>query len=119
MAPGWATRRSSPRSTSDRSSYRPIRAGRSHLVDGAGNLRAQSDSVPVVGGLPTLRWAPGRAVRDTRGLRLPPDLAAGDYQLQAGLYVMATGAHLPVLDDRLAREGQSEHVVLTDLRIRP
>ncbi|HEY3083086.1 MAG TPA: DUF2723 domain-containing protein [Chloroflexota bacterium] len=90
-----------------------------HLVDGAGNLRAQSDSVPVVGGLPTLRWAPGRAVRDTRALRLPPDLAAGDYQLQAGLYVMATGAHLPVLDDRLAREGQSEHVVLTDLRIRP
>jgi hypothetical protein len=35
------------------------------------------------------------------------------------MYVMATGAHLPVLDDRLAREGQSEHVVLTELRIRP
>jgi hypothetical protein len=90
-----------------------------HLVDGAGNLRAQSDSVPVAGGLPTLRWAPGRPVRDTRTLRLPADLAPGVYQLRAGMYVMATGAHLPVLDDRLAREGQSEHVVLTELTIRP
>ncbi|HEV8633324.1 MAG TPA: DUF2723 domain-containing protein [Chloroflexota bacterium] len=90
-----------------------------HLVDQAGVLRAQSDSVPVAGGLPTLRWAPDRSVRDTRSLRLPPDLVPGDYSLRAGLYVMATGAHLPVLDDRLAREGQGEHVVLTELRVRP
>jgi hypothetical protein len=89
-----------------------------HLVDRAGGLRAQSDSVPVGGGLPTLRWAPDRPVRDTRWLRLPADLAPGEYQLRAGMYVMATGAHLPVLDERLAREGQGEHVVLTELRVR-
>jgi hypothetical protein len=90
-----------------------------HLVDGGGRLRAQSDSVPVEGGLPTLRWAPGRPVRDTRRLRLPADLAPGTYQLRAGMYVMATGAHLPVLDDRLARAGQGDHVVLADLAVRP
>ena len=90
-----------------------------HLVDAGGRLRAQSDSVPVAGGLPTLRWAPGRPVRDTRALRLPAELEPGSYQLQAGLYVMATGAHLPVLDDELARAGQGDHVALTELAVRP
>lgn len=88
-----------------------------HLVNPSGQLRAQSDSVPVAGGLPTLRWAPSRLVRDTRILLLPGDLAAGTYQLRAGMYVMATGAHLPVLDDRLAKLGQADHVVLTELAV--
>jgi hypothetical protein len=84
-----------------------------HLVDGGGALRAQSDSVPVSGGLPTLRWAPWRTVRDTRNLVAPP----GVYQVRVGMYVMSTGAHLPVLDDELAKAGQAEHLVLTELRV--
>jgi len=90
-----------------------------HLVDGNGRMRAQSDSVPADGGLPTLRWAPGRAVRDVRTLRLPPDLPPGDYSLRAGMYVMATGAHVPVLDDELAKIGQGDFVELTRLRVQP
>jgi hypothetical protein len=86
-----------------------------HLVDAAGALVAQSDSVPVSGGLPTLRWAPWRPVRDTRTLAVSP----GSYQVRVGMYVMSTGAHLPVLDDGLARAGQAEHVVLTELQVRP
>ena len=82
-------------------------------------MRAQLDSVPVQGGLPTLRWAPGRPVRDTRTLRIPTDLPPGTYQLRAGAYVMASGAHLSVLDDRLAKAGQGDYVVLTDLVVRP
>jgi hypothetical protein len=90
-----------------------------HLVDKGGALKVQSDSVPVSGGLPTLRWAPGRPVRDTRTLRLPSDLPPGEYQLRAGMYVMASGAHLPVLDDELAKAGQGDHVVLTSLVVNP
>ena len=86
-----------------------------HLVEAGGALRAQSDSVPVAGGLPTLRWAPWRPVRDTRTLAAPP----GEYTVRVGMYVMSTGAHLPVLDERLAEAGQAEHVVLTELRVGP
>ena len=90
-----------------------------HLVDGGGQMKAQRDSVPVDGGLPTLRWAPGRPVRDVRPVQLPPDLAPGDYTLRAGMYVMATGAHLPVLDEELAKSGQGDFVELGTLRVRP
>jgi hypothetical protein len=90
-----------------------------HLVDGNGQMRVQSDSVPADGGLPTLRWAPGRAVRDVRVLRLPADLPSGEYRLRAGMYVMATGAHVPVLDDELAKAGQGDFVDLAAVRVQP
>jgi hypothetical protein len=90
-----------------------------HLVDGGGAMKAQKDSVPVDGGLPTLRWAPGRPVRDVRALPLPADLPPGEYKLRTGIYVMSTGAHLPVLDDALARAGQGDFVELGILRVLP
>ena len=35
------------------------------------------------------------------------------------MYVMATGAQRPVLDDELARAGQGDHVVLAELEVGP
>lgn len=90
-----------------------------HLVDGGGQMRAQRDSVPIEGGLPTLRWAPARPVRDVKVLPLPADLPPGEYRLRAGMYVMATGAHLPVLDEELAKAGQGTFVELGTLRVQP
>jgi hypothetical protein len=89
-----------------------------HLVDPGGRLVAQSDSVPVSGGLPTLRWAPGRRVRDIHRLVLSDEVPAGRYRLQAGLYAVDTGRHLGVLDDERARLGQGDHVVLTEIEVR-
>jgi hypothetical protein len=90
-----------------------------HLIDGGGQMKAQRDSVPADGGLPTLRWAPGRPVRDVRPVEVPSDLPPGEYKLRAGMYVMATGAHLPVLDEELAKGGQGDFVELGTLRVRP
>lgn len=89
-----------------------------HLVDPSGQMRAQKDSVPVDGGLPTLRWAPGRPVRDVRTVVLPPDAPEGRYTIRVGMYAMSTGAHLPVLDDARAKAGQGDFVEIGELDVR-
>jgi hypothetical protein len=54
-----------------------------HLLDGAGNLVAQQDNLPVMGMAPTNTWQPGIVVRDPFRLDLP---GAGSYTLHVGLY---------------------------------
>lgn len=66
-----------------------------HLLDGAGNIVAQSDRPPVNGLAPTHRWQTGDLVRDPYQIPLPPDLPAGLYELRAGLYTEENG-RLPV-----------------------
>ncbi|MGQ9889898.1 MAG: hypothetical protein ACUVSX_15640 [Aggregatilineales bacterium] len=44
------------------------------------------DSEPVAGFMPTSVWEPGVPVRDNRALRVPADLAPGQYQLWVVLY---------------------------------
>ena len=72
-----------------------------HLVDAAGNLKAQQDNVPQQGHYPTLWWDPGETIIDSYNLPLPPDLAPGQYTLRVGLYEPQTGRRLP-----LQNEGQ-------------
>lgn len=57
-----------------------------HLIDSAGNLRAQRDLEPGDGLLPTNGWARGEYVNTDYTLSLPPDLGAGSYTLRLGLY---------------------------------
>ncbi|MBN1248447.1 MAG: hypothetical protein JXC32_12365, partial [Anaerolineae bacterium] len=66
-----------------------------HLVDGAGNLRAQVDMEPQAGFAPTLIWQPGDRIVDRYGLPLPADLVPGDYTVLVGMY-SATGNRLPI-----------------------
>jgi hypothetical protein len=72
-----------------------------HLLDGEGNLVAQSDSVPGGGAHPTTNWLPGETVDDPHQLVLPDILATGRYELLAGLYDTNSGARL------LTRSGES------------
>ena len=56
---------------------------------------AQADDArPGGGALPPGNWLPG-VRRDVVTLRLPPDLAPGEYALAIGLYDAATGLRLP------------------------
>ncbi len=71
-----------------------------HLLDSAGNLVTQQDSQPRAGRYPTSVWDQGEVVEDVHDLALPPDLAEGDYQLVVGLYTVADGVRLPVLDSQ-------------------
>ncbi len=57
-----------------------------HLVDEAGNLVAQSDSVPRAGYYPTDAWAEGERFADVHIITLPQDVPPGDYQLHVGFY---------------------------------
>lgn len=57
-----------------------------HLDSAAGTLVAQHDGIPVAGLRPTNTWHPGETVDDHHALELPPDVPAGDYRLDVGLY---------------------------------
>jgi hypothetical protein len=65
-----------------------------HLYDATGRLVASHDGQPVYGFLPTSQWPVGRIIVDRHDIALPADLAAGDYQLAAGLYDATTGERL-------------------------
>ena len=67
-----------------------------HLVDANGNVVADADSPPFTGLYPTNRWRAGETLRDRHTLKIPADLAPGNYALEIGMYAPATGARLPV-----------------------
>jgi hypothetical protein len=71
-----------------------------HVISPAGDRVAQHDDsprwqVPI----PTSTWQPGETVLDQHPLALPPDLPAGSYQLQVGVYYWQTQERLPVLEN--------------------
>jgi hypothetical protein len=65
-------------------------------VDPAGNRQvvAGFDSQPGQGSLVTTRWQRGWRILDEYQIRLPANLALGEYELEIGLYT-ASGAQLP------------------------
>jgi hypothetical protein len=66
-----------------------------HLADGSGQIAAQHDAPPQNGAYPTDLWLPGEVVDDTHTLSLPVNAPPGDYTLQVGLYLQASGKRLP------------------------
>ena len=70
-----------------------------HVLNEAGQIVAQADRQPVGGLAATSVWQPGDMVRDPLTITLPPDLAAGTYTVQAGMYLRETGVRLPVTGD--------------------
>ena len=84
-----------------------------HLLDGAGNLVAQTDAEPLGNLLPTTLWSPGEVVIDRHGVLLPPTLPAGEYTLSVGLYNLMTGERLPVVSG----EVRNDHLVLGTVQV--
>jgi hypothetical protein len=76
-----------------------------HLLDQAGQIKAQNDDLPRHGAYPIPWWQPGELVEDTHPLILPPDLKRGEYQLVVGLYRPEDGL-------RLTLPGGADHVIL-------
>jgi len=69
-----------------------------HLVDPAGLIRGQDDSVPCDGACPTNSWVPGEVLVDRYDIILPADAPPGQYHLAVGMYDARTGQRLPVTD---------------------
>jgi 4-amino-4-deoxy-L-arabinose transferase-like glycosyltransferase len=86
------------------------------LLDGAGNLVAQVDTVPRDGLAPTMSWQSGEVLMDRYGIHLSPDLSAGRYSLIVAVYHAATGERLPAVLD-----GQpiGDHLPLAEVVVSP
>ncbi|MGH2520161.1 MAG: hypothetical protein ACRDF8_10185, partial [Chloroflexota bacterium] len=57
-----------------------------HLLDTAGQTRAQHDGWPAAGAKPTSTWQPGQTITDRHGLLTDTTLSPGTYRLEVGLY---------------------------------
>ncbi len=72
------------------------------VLDAADRIVGQADAWPVQGTRPTSAWRPGEIVVDPYIVQLNPDIppvSPGDvYRLHVGLYLLATGQRLPVVD---------------------
>ena len=68
-----------------------------HLIDDAGTLWGQWDSLPVLGGYLTSAWAQGEVVADHTRLPIGADTPPGVYRLFTGMYNETTGERLPLV----------------------
>jgi hypothetical protein len=69
------------------------------VLDAADRIVGQVDAWPVQGTFPTSQWRPGEVVRDPYVVQLSDDLPPGDYRVIIGLYLLATGQRLPVVNE--------------------
>jgi hypothetical protein len=70
-----------------------------HLLDAAGNLRAQQDTMPHNGQYPTSLWSSGETILDPHILHFPSELEPGQYTVRVGLYDSQTGQRLLVKNE--------------------
>jgi hypothetical protein len=83
-----------------------------HLLGPDGLVHGQLDRWPVSGTRATSRWIPGERIVDPYTVPVPADAPPGAYKVEIGLYLLATGERLPVVnsvgvpvDDRLLLTG--------------
>ena len=69
------------------------------VLDAADRIVGQVDAWPVQGTRPTSTLRPGETITDPYLVQLDPNLPPGDYRVIAGLYLLATGQRLPVIDE--------------------
>lgn len=69
-----------------------------HVLDNAGQIVAQRDNMPRDDDLPTTQWPLGSLVDDPHLVPIPASTHAGEYRVAIGMYVLQTGARLPVRD---------------------
>jgi hypothetical protein len=68
------------------------------VLDEAGAKIGQVDRLPCLGGCPTTTWQPGDLIGEWIPIPIQADAPPGRYQIIAGMYDLATGQNLPVLD---------------------
>lgn len=84
-----------------------------HLLDASHQVRGQRDGPPGGGLRPTYTWAPGEIVVDEVRFTVVPEASPGPYQLEVGMYLMASGTRLPVTD--AAGNPQGDRVLLPQI----
>lgn len=89
-----------------------------HLLDANGQFVTGDDGPPMGGRYPTGAWRPGDIVPDVHRLTLDPNIPAGTYRLQAGIYRWPSLERLPVWDSQ-GVEQADRVIVLQAIRVGP
>jgi hypothetical protein len=76
-------------------------------------LWGQQDKQPGGGSYPTTAWKPGELILDRFAVTLSASAPPGEYEIEAGMYLLATGERLPVLDEHGSK--RDDRVVLATL----
>ena len=87
-----------------------------HAIGERDRIWAQVDSQPQGGAAPTSTWSQGQILVDEYRLLVEPDTPPGVYDIEAGLYLAATGERLGLLDE--AGHWMDSRVLLTKVRVR-
>lgn len=77
-----------------------------YLVDGQGQVWAQTDEMPLGSLYLTSRWKEGEILREPIRLNIPKGTPEGEYTLQVAIYDLASGRFLPVEDERWQADGE-------------
>jgi 4-amino-4-deoxy-L-arabinose transferase-like glycosyltransferase len=86
-----------------------------HLLDPAGVVRGQKDSIPGEGRYATTMWRPGEVVVDGYSIEIAPDAPGGDYRLEIGMYDPSADAkRLPLFSTDGVRQ-QDDRLLLDTL----
>ena len=91
-----------------------------HLLDPAGVVRAQKDSVPVEGRYPTSQWRLDEVVVDRYSLQLDPQSAPGDYDVEIGMYDPEHNAQrIPLFDGNGVRQPDDRLLLDITVKVEP
>jgi hypothetical protein len=88
-----------------------------HLLDASNQIRAQKDSIPGGGSLPTTGWIEGEVITDRYDLVVDTDAPPGEYVLEIGMYDAVTGDRLPIYDSK--GESLGDRVLLHTISVLP
>ncbi len=86
-----------------------------HVLDAAGQVRAQRDSLPLDGMYPTSSWLVNQVIEDRH--QLPLEIPAGSYRLAVGMYALDTMERLEVRDLAGAVQPEGQIVLETPLEV--
>ncbi len=89
--------------------------GQAYNPETGGPVWAGHDGEPLQGGYPTKQWFVGETIVDRHLLTVNPLAPAGKYELEVGMYLLATMTRLPVLDDQGQVAG--DRIVLGDFQL--
>jgi hypothetical protein len=71
-----------------------------HLLGPDGRVHGQVDQWPVQGTYPTSTWPVGASIEDRYLVPLDADAPPGSYQVEIGVYLLATNTRLSVFDEQ-------------------
>ncbi len=87
-----------------------------HLIDAQNRTWGQKDNPPVKGAYPTTSWLPCEVVSDEYEIVVDKTAPAGEYQIEVGMYDLATMLRLPAFDEQ-GNPLTSDRIPLSQVRM--